>query len=311
MTDPIRVIAFPGAPNLPTFAALEHGLFDRRQLEVELDLTPSSVAQAEGVAAGDYDVAFTAFDNVVAYSVDGPGGPDYVAILGATQLEVSLIAAPTISHHHDLRGKLIALDALGTGFAFILYEMLERAGVDRDDCTFDPVGSTPHRWRAVQSGTHDATLAIEPFTSLALKEGFTILDASTRIFDHYQGGVVAVPNPFLQHRRSLVERFVDGYLEGLEWVLDPANRAGATDLLKKHMDLPGAVIEPVLRSVLSPESGLTPSGRLLPEGMATVLDLRRRHGATALPDLEDIVDNTVREAVVVARGSRDLPGSQP
>jgi ABC-type nitrate/sulfonate/bicarbonate transport system substrate-binding protein len=307
MTDPIRVIAFPGAPNLPTFAAQEHGLFDRRQLDVSLELTPSSVAQAEGVAAGDFDVAFTAFDNVVAYSVDGPVAPNYVAIMGATQLEVSLIAAPTISSHRDLRGKVIALDALGTGFAFILYEMLERAGVEMTECRFDPVGSTPHRWQAVQSGSHTATLTIEPFTSLAVKEGFSILDASTRLFDHYQGGVVAVPRQFLEQRRPVVERFIDGYLEGLEWVLDPANRDETTQLLKKFMDLPDAVVGPVLNSVLSPQSGLTPHGRLLPEGMATVLDLRRRHGTTAVPDLDDIVDIAAWEAVVAARGLDDLP----
>ena len=38
---PIRVIAFPGAPNLPTFAAIEHDRFAERGFEVNLELTPS------------------------------------------------------------------------------------------------------------------------------------------------------------------------------------------------------------------------------------------------------------------------------
>jgi len=43
--SPLRVIAFPGAPNLPTFAAIEHGRFQARGFDVELELTPSSIYQ--------------------------------------------------------------------------------------------------------------------------------------------------------------------------------------------------------------------------------------------------------------------------
>ena len=36
---PVRVIAFPGAPNLPTFAAMELGFFAARGVEVALEMT--------------------------------------------------------------------------------------------------------------------------------------------------------------------------------------------------------------------------------------------------------------------------------
>ena len=67
-TETLRIIAFPGAPNLPLFAALEKGYLADEGLTAELTLTPSSVAQAERTAAGEFDIIFTAFDNVVAYS---------------------------------------------------------------------------------------------------------------------------------------------------------------------------------------------------------------------------------------------------
>src|SRR5687768_1514120 len=108
----IRVIAFPGAPNLPTFAAIEHGFFHEQGLAVELSTTPSSVFQAQKIAAGEFDIAFTAFDNVVAYSEgqgapDG-GNPDYCVIMGATQLELSFVGAPEIKTYQDLKGRSIA-----------------------------------------------------------------------------------------------------------------------------------------------------------------------------------------------------------
>src|SRR3954471_2322210 len=125
----IRVIAFPGAPNLPTFAAIAQGFFSAEGLAIELSTTPSSVFQAQKFAAGEFDIAFTAFDNVVAYSEgqgapDG-GQPDYCVIMGATQLELSFVVAPEIKTYEELKGRSIALDALSTGFAFVLYDMLE------------------------------------------------------------------------------------------------------------------------------------------------------------------------------------------
>ncbi len=43
----LRVIAFPGAPNLPIFAAIEQGMFRDEGLDVELSTTPNSVYQFE------------------------------------------------------------------------------------------------------------------------------------------------------------------------------------------------------------------------------------------------------------------------
>ena len=155
--SPLRVIAFPGAPNLPTFAAIEHGQFQQRGFDVELELTPSSIYQAEKTAAGEFDIICTAFDNVVAYG-SGQGAakaginPDYVVIMGATQLELSLVTAPSIKNLADLAGKTIALGALTTGFAFVLFDMLEKAGVDQSDVEFVAVGATPQRYRRLAKG---------------------------------------------------------------------------------------------------------------------------------------------------------------
>lgn len=307
--DPLRIIAFPGAPNLPTFAALERDSFRSFGVDVSLELTNSSIDQAERVAAGEFDVAFTAFDNVVAYS-SGQGGagddvdPEYVVIMGATQLELSLVVDPSVDEHAQLLGRSIALDALGTGFVFVLYEMLERAGVDRSRCEFVPVGATPQRWQAVRAGRHAATLTIEPFTSLATTAGFRILDSSSRLFTSYQGGVVAARRTVLEERPAVVRAFIDGYLDGLGWVLDPSNRPAVTDLLMRRMDIDSAAVRPVLDSVLSPESGLTPDARLLPDGVDTVLALRSRYGDSVPEDLCSFVDLTLLEAALTPRRDR-------
>lgn len=309
-TEPVRVVAFPGAPNLPVFAALERGFFARRGVDVSLELTPSSVAQAERAAAGEFDLAMTAFDNVVAYAegqgAAGPGvDPGYVVAMGATQLELSLVVAPEVETYGDLRGRSLALDALATGFAFVLHEMLARNGVEAGAVELAAVGATPQRWQAVKAGAHAGTLTIEPFTSLARRAGFRVLDSSSSLFEAYQGGVVAPRRAFAAERPQALRGYLHGYLDGLDWALDPANRAAGGELLLARMDaLRPEAVDAVMDSLLSPRSGLTPEGAVIPAGMRTVLELRARYGRGPAPgDPERYLDLSHREAVLRERGA--------
>ena len=287
--SPIRVIAFPGAPNLPTFAAIERGWFAQRGFDVDLELTPSSIYQAEKTAAGNFDIICTAFDNVVAYG-SGQGAaapaitPDYVVIMGATQLELSLVTLPDIKTVADLAGKTIALDALTTGFAFVLFDMLAAAGLSRDDVEFVAVGATPQRWQSVQEGVHAATLTIEPFTSLATFGGFNIVAKSTDLYPEYQGGVIATTRAALSEAPDKVAGFIEAYLDGLDWVLDPANDADARAILSSRMpQIKPTAMDAVMKSLTSPASGLTPHGTVLPTGMDQVIALRSNYGGGVAP----------------------------
>ena len=49
----------------------------------------------------------------------------------------------------ELKGKVMAVDALTTGFSFALQEMLARAGVAKDAVSYVAVGSSGARWKAL------------------------------------------------------------------------------------------------------------------------------------------------------------------
>ena len=301
----LKVIAFPGAPNLPIFAAQQHGYFAEEGIEVDLTTTPSSVFQFEKLSAGDFDIAMTAFDNVVAYregqgAAELQGAADFHVLMGATQIELAFVTAPDVNSYADLKGRSIALDALATGFAFVLYEMLARGGLAPDDVEMVPVGATPDRWTSVKEGSHAGTLTIEPFTSIARSAGFKVLDLSTDLFAAYQGGVVTASQTWAADNDDLVTAYLRGYLKGLAWSLDPENRAaGAVLLLMRMPAIKPGVVDAVLDSLLSPRTGLTPKGEVLREGMQTVLDLRSKYGGGAqLSDVERYLDLACYERVV-------------
>lgn len=283
MTD-LKLICFPGAPNLPIFAAIEKGWFAANGVNVKLTTTPSSAFQAENLANGTFDIAGTAFDNVVAYrekqgAVVIDPVPDFFAFMGATQIELALVAAKDVKSVADLKGRSVALDALATGFAFVLYEMLERAGLKQSDVEMAAVGATPLRWESVRAGTHAATLTIEPFTSIARAQGFNVVETSTNMYAAYQGGSFAARYSWAAANADAVKGFIRGYLKGLEWTLDPANKDEAVKLLLANMDgIKPEVAPKVVANLVNPRSGLTPKAAFLPDGVAKVLELRRRYG---------------------------------
>ena len=307
MMTHLSVIAFPGAPNLPVFAAQAHGFFADAGLDIDFQTTPSSVFQFEQFGTSAVDIAFTAFDNVVAYR-EGQGAaklpslPDFRAVMGCTQIELSLIVAPDIKVVEDLRGRSLALDAVSTGFAFVLYEMLALSGLAPGDYEVMPVGATPERWRSVKEGAHAGTITIEPFTGIAGAAGFPTLLKSGDFFPAYQGGVIAARHDWATKNQAALAAFLGVYLRGLDWVLDSANREAAAAILAERMpEIQPKALDPVMRSLLSARSGLTPGGAILPDGIRTVLDLRSKYGAgkTVLTDVERYLDLVLRERVHV------------
>src|SRR5262249_15550996 len=97
----LDVNVFPAGFNLPLWVAQDKGFFARNGLEVGLIATPNSVKQMTGLIDGEFDIAMTAIDNVIAY-MEGQGEaptrsmPDVVAVMGSSSGFLSLIAAPEI-----------------------------------------------------------------------------------------------------------------------------------------------------------------------------------------------------------------------
>lgn len=296
--ETVKLIAFPGAPNLPIFAAQEKGWFQKHGVDLNITMTPSSAYQAEALAKGEFDIAGTAFDNVVAYTegqgaVALPQTPDFFAFIGATQIELAIVAQKELNSVKDLEGKALALDAPGTGFAFVLYHMLEKGGVAPGSYERVAVGATPQRWESVKAGQYAATMTIEPFTSIGRAQGFNILAKSTDSLPDYQGGIFAARRSWAAENRAKVVGFIRGYLDGLEWTLDPANKEQATQVLLRNMpEIKPPVAGAVMASLLSPRSGLTPKGALTIDGIRAVLDLRTRYGkpGSALTDPHKYID---------------------
>src|SRR5262249_2411 len=164
----LQVIVFPGGFNWPIWAAQDNGDFAREGLAVTLTPTPSSVFQLTNLIDGRFDIAMTAIDNVIAYDegqgeAPGTATPDLVAFMGGDNGFLRLVVQPDGGTYADLKGKEMSVDALTTGYAFVLRKMLERGGLKENDVSLVRAGGVLQRWEALREKKHAGTLLITPF----------------------------------------------------------------------------------------------------------------------------------------------------
>src|SRR6266571_4370250 len=172
----VELIVFPGGFNWPVWIAQEKGLLAKNGIEVRLTPTVSSVFQLTNLIGGKFDIAMTAIDNLIAYR-EGQGeepvpGPDLFAFMGGDNGFLRLVAVPEVKTYTDLKGKTVSVDARTTGYAFVLFEMLERGGLRLDlDYKVERAGGFLQRFQALMEKKQAATLLATPFEFQAQAKG--------------------------------------------------------------------------------------------------------------------------------------------
>ena len=286
----VSLIVFPGGFNWPIWVADEQGFFARNGIAVTVTPTPGSVYQLTHVIDGTFDVAVTAIDNIVAYDEgqgEAPveGQPDLVAFMGGDNGFLRLVTVPSVGSYAALRGKELTVDALTTGYSFVLQEMLEKGGLHPGDYTLVRAGGALERFNDLMAGKHAGTLLLSPFEVPAEAKGFHLLGSAVDVLGHYQGIVMAARRPWVAAHGPEVAGFIRAYREALDWLYDPAHHDEAIQVLRTHLP---SMSEPLaMRAyaiLLDPAGGFTRDAAVDMDGVRTVLRLRSKYGHVPLDD---------------------------
>ena len=283
-TTNIRVIEFPSTGLLPHYVAMELGFFEEQNLNVDITATPNSVFQITNLIDGNFEVAGTAIDNVVAYQ-EGQGvaklsrTPDLFGFMGASQVNLGLVVQSGIKKYEDLKNTTLAVDALSTGFAFMLREMLEINGIDHESYELIPVGATKARLESLISGDHSGALLNPPFTEFAEASGLRVIDNSQSALPTCQIGVMAACRSWAKENPEALRGFIKAELQSIKWISNQNNSDSATKILLDKipgMDIKAA--ESAMQIMLDPVYGIAESEKINIEGVKTILDLRSKFG---------------------------------
>jgi ABC-type nitrate/sulfonate/bicarbonate transport system substrate-binding protein len=279
----LSVIAFPGTGNWPIRLAQDKGYFAQTGLEVTLTPTPSSVFQITRFAQGDFDIAMTAVDNVIAY-VEGQGEvpllqpADFVVFMGGAPSIPSLTTVPEITDYQDLKSKTLAVDAMTTGYAFVLFDLLRRHGVTRAEYNVESLGGTTARWQAMQERKVAATILTSPFDLMAARDGFRVLDYAKDVYGHYEQSVATTRRAWAASNGTKLIAFVKGYVAAVEWLRNPSNREEAITTIGKYFPQLPADLAPPLYENFVGTRGIAAKAQIDMAGVRKVLELRNEYG---------------------------------
>ena len=269
----LRVNIFNTSSNLPLFAAIENGFFEKRGLTVEVQNTPNSDEQRTGLAAGRFEIAHAAVDNAVAMV---EAGHDVVVVCGGDAGMNELMVRPEITGFDDLRGKCLAVDAPNTAYALVGKKILKLNGLlEGRDYTVKLAGGTGPRSAAMVA---DASLAVgmvnPPFSFTVREKGLKSLGSQFDLLGPYQATGAFVMRAWAHSNADVLVNYLAAYIEGQRCVLNPANRAAMVQLLMRQFKQPEAVARSSYETLVAPGSGLAVDARFSPEGFATVLAIR-------------------------------------
>lgn len=269
---------------LPLMAAHRGGFYHRHGLKVREERVRSSTQQFEYLRDGRYDVVQTSPDNVANYrfntghvlgqriDVQGFLGMDY-------GLNLVLVARPGIESTRDVGA--VAVDAPESGFAYVLYAILERAGLQRnEDYDVMSVGGVSHRFQRLLSrdGGFDATLLSGGFETRAANSGYRILGSVREVADPYVGAWAAATGLWLSENESHAAAFAAAYREATAWCFDPENEQACLAMLMETPDTSRSLAQQLYRIQLEDGVGNVPDAGIVAEGVRKVLALRVRYG---------------------------------
>jgi NitT/TauT family transport system substrate-binding protein len=224
--DRVRVQDTAGVPSAFLAYGVDQGFFEKRGLDVEVTPSQGGATVVPAVVAGDTDIAGSNLVSVliaqgkdIPVTIVAPGtfvrnqrSQDFSAILAAGDSDIRSPA--------DLEGKTLAVNTLKNVAELAAKASLAKQGVDVSKIELAEV-DFPDMNGALTQGRVDAAFQIEPFVSLAVKEGHRIIDrpyVGTK--PGLQIGCYFTSERYLSENEDIVERFQQGVADTAAAIAD-------------------------------------------------------------------------------------------
>ena len=228
---------YPGALiSLPALVANDQKFFENNGLAVELVPIANGPAMTAAVSSGSVTFVNNSWDNLLV-AVDK--GLPVRGVAGSTvKVPFALIARKGFPLPHaaegypavikDLVGKNWGVLALGVSVHFMEQTLLTDAGYKIDDATFLAVGLPATARPALQRGTVDVYLSVEPLPSIvaAKGEGTVIVDLAQnqgpKVFQDLDYNGWWASTATLKDKPELATRFAKSLEDAYCWYSKPA-----------------------------------------------------------------------------------------
>jgi len=268
-------------------AAEGKNIIKLENLRVEISTVTDSPTLLRNLISGNCDLILNNADNVIAWAEgqgEDPQKNDFVIFLGGSQgVDQKLVVAPGINDYRDLKGKLLAADAVTTGYAVVAMAILKKHGLEwKRDYEVKSFGNTTARADAMSRGDASGAMMSMPDEEIQ-KRGFKVLAQAQDYVKHYARGLGATRRVWANANEDLIVRFNRAMIRATDWLQNPKNKDEVIQLLLGETKNNKGRAEAMYAATLSPTMGLTPRSRIDMEGIRTVLELREVAGLMKPP----------------------------
>ncbi len=217
---------------------------------VKRSFFPASSQQIQAFAAKEIDVGFLAYPSFASAIVNANaeltiwGGGLRECVPGYYSQTWAVLETSPVRSVDDLRGRRVAVPAFGTGTDGGLRIFLKKKGLSPGKDVEIVEVNWPNQEAMLRQGKVDAAVFLPDFWRSAVAKG-----GIRRLFDFCEGTgyvqtlVEVVRSEFLRAHRGAMQDFVEDYVRGLRWFLDPANHKQAVEITAKFSKRPPEAFE--------------------------------------------------------------------
>ena len=213
----------------PIYIASDLGFFKKYGLDVQISQV-SGTAQVPAMTAGELQIGTPGGQELVSADLAG-AGIVMIAVTSSYPL-FSIYGAKGVNDVKDLAGKSLAITTAGssTDAAGKLY--LRHFGLEKQ-VKLQPAGSIEGVLAVTEKGDVGGGVVSPPTTVLAAKDGLKELVNGPKLGDPMLHSGVSVTRDYLKTHPDIVKSYLQGYLDGWNFVTNPANEAAVVKSLAK------------------------------------------------------------------------------
>lgn len=218
-------------------------------------------------------MAHGAVDNAIAMAE--LAAKDVAVVIGGDNGFNALFVKPYVEKIEDLKGRIVLVDAPNTAFALVLYKILALHGLARGEYEVKSVGATHLRLAAMKEDRSAAASILNlPFRVLAERAGLRHAGEATSFIGPYLSTAGFVMRRWAKENADLLICYIQAYVEGLRWALEPRNSAAAVELLQRNLKLEPDVALEAFRIAGNGKTGIAKDAEVDLAGLQNVLRLR-------------------------------------
>ncbi len=288
------------------YIANEKGYFDDYNIEVEFVTFANSDDMLPALASGEVDIAggisSAAFFNAIAQGIDvkiiadkghnAKGRSYFTFVIGADKQD-------EIKDYSDLKGKKIAVSGENGVDDYIYQLMLEHAGLAKDEVEFVLMPDFGTMLAAIENGSIDAALNIEPLITQGVAQGIHArFGDATDFAPEAQIAMVLGSPQFMNDEQDVSLRFMAAYLKGVRDYNDAfikgEGKDEIIDIMTEYTALKDAAVwEDVF------VTGLDPNGKMFIGDIRDQYEMYKKNGAIRGEfKFDEAIDTSITEKAV-------------